>query len=364
MSTSPTSATPNAVSAVSGGLRSPFPIPFGWFQVIWSADLKPGDVTPIEYFGKHLVAWRDEQGAAHVNDAVCPHLGAHFGYGGSVAGEDLVCPFHGWRFSSEGRNTLIPYSERTNKKACVQTFPTVERNGLVMAWYHPFGEAPAWEIPEVPEFNDPENFTAVETRDYVIEAPWQDLAENGVDAAHFRYVHHTEEVPELERYEVDGPLTKMRSIQKFPTPRGVVDGRIDADSFGPGFSVIRFSGIVDTILMGCNTPITANKCHMRFTFTVRKLGDDALSSSVGQAFVAEIDKQVQEDTPIWQNKAYLARPALADTDGPFGKFRKWASQFYAEGIDDSQEVYLPQGSWPFEPLETASRKFGTDPFAK
>ena len=23
-------------------LRSPFPIPFGWFQVGWSTDLKPG----------------------------------------------------------------------------------------------------------------------------------------------------------------------------------------------------------------------------------------------------------------------------------------------------------------------------------
>jgi nitrite reductase/ring-hydroxylating ferredoxin subunit len=341
--------------------RSPFPIPFGWFQVAWSADLKPGDITPIDYFDRSLVAWRDEQGAVHVNDAFCPHLGAHFAYGGSVSGDDLVCPFHGWRFNAEGQNTLIPYSERLNKKACVQSYPVTERNGLVMAWYHPTGEAPQWEIPEIPEFNDPENFTPVETRDYVIEAPWQDLAENGVDAAHFRYVHHTEEVPELESYVTDGPFTKMRSLQKFPTPRGVVDGRIDADSYGPGFSLIRFSGIVDTVLMGCNTPLTANKCHMRFSFTVRKLGDDALSSSVGKAFVDEIDKQVQEDTPIWQNKAYLARPALADTDGPFTKFRKWASQFYAEGVDDSELVYYPQDAFPFEPIETASRKFGSDP---
>jgi 3-ketosteroid 9alpha-monooxygenase subunit A len=341
--------------------RSPFPIPFGWFQVAWSADLKPGDVVPIEYFDRRLVAWRDEDGAAHVNDAFCPHLGAHLGYGGSVSGDDLVCPFHGWRFNAEGQNTLIPYSERLNKKACVQSFPVTERNGLVMAWYHPGADAPKWEIPEIPEFNDPDNFTPMETREYVIEAPWQDLAENGVDAAHFRYVHHTEVVPELESYETDGPFTKMRSLQKFPTPRGVVDGRIDADSFGPGFSLIRFSGIVDTVLMGCNTPLSANKCHMRFSFTVRKLGDDALSSTVGQAFVDEIHKQVQEDTPIWQNKAYLARPALADTDGPFTKFRKWASQFYAEGVDDSELVYYPQDAFPFEPVETASRKFGSDP---
>jgi phenylpropionate dioxygenase-like ring-hydroxylating dioxygenase large terminal subunit len=346
-------------------LRSPFPIPYGWFQVAWPGDVKVGQVVPLQYFGQHLALWRDDNGAPHVNDAFCPHLGAHFGHGGSVDGEELICPFHGWRFDAEGQNTLIPYSERLNKKACVRSYPTVERNGLIMAWYHPEGEAPMWEVPEIPEFNDPENFTEMVTREYTIEAPWQELAENGVDAAHFRYVHHTEEVPELESYEVDGPRTKMRSIQKFPTPRGIVDGRIDADSHGPGFSKIKFSGIVETQLMGCNTPIDETRCHMRFSFTVRKLGDDnALNSSVGQAFVDEIHKQVQEDKPIWENKAHLVRPALADTDGPVMKFRKWASQFYAEGTDDSTLVYLPQGSFPAEPIETASRKYGSDPFVE
>ena len=344
--------------------RSPFPIPFGWFTVGWPDDVKPGETKDLEYFGKHLVLWRDDNGVAHLNSAFCPHLGAHLAFGGSVHGDELACPFHGWRFTGDGKNSLIAYSQRTNKKACIDHFPLVERNGLLMAWYHPEGIEPQWEIPEVPEFGDPENFTAVETREYTIAAPWQDLAENGVDSAHFRYVHHTEEVPELVGYEVDGPFTHMKSIQKFPTPRGVVDGHINADSFGPGFSVIHFGGIIDTVLMGCNTPISANKCHMRFTFTVRKLGDDeALNSSVGQAFVDEIHKQVQEDGPIWENKAYIARPALADTDGPFTKFRKWASQFYAEGIDTSADIYAPDQTYGYKIVETASRKHGSDPFA-
>ena len=67
-------------------------------------------------------------------------------------------------------------------------------------------------------------------------------------------------------------------------------------------------------------------------------------------------------SPIWQNKAYIARPALADTDVPFTKFRRWASQFYAEPVDDGADVYVPQDAYPFEPLETASRKYGSDPF--
>lgn len=344
--------------------RTPFPIPFGWFQVAWSSDLEVGQVVPLQYFGRHQALWRDESGAAHVSDAFCPHLGAHFGYGGSVSGGDLVCPFHGWRFDCDGGNTLIPYSDRVNKKACVQPYPTIERNGLIMAWYHPEHAEPMWEIPEIPEFNDPDNFTAMMTRVYKIDAAWQELAENGVDSAHFRYVHHTEEVPVLNSYETDGPLARMRSAQKFPTPRGIVDGRIDADSFGPGFSCIRFSGIIDTVLMGCNVPIDEEHCEMRFSFTVRKLSDDdAFNSSVGQAFVDEVGTQVEEDRPIWQNKAHIVRPALSDTDGPFMKFRRWASQFYAEGVDDSAERYEPAVCTPADAVLTASRKYGTDPFA-
>ena len=344
--------------------RSPFPVPFGWFQVGWPGDVAPGEAKPLRFFGGHQVLWRDEDGVAHVQDAFCPHLGAHLAHGGKVVKCEIACPFHGWRFDGEGTNTLIPYSGRTNAKGRLRTFPTIERNGLIMAWYHPFGDAPKWEIPEVAEFNDPEHFTAVQTRHYTIEAPWQDLAENGVDSAHFRFVHNTEQVPELRGYDVDGPRTSMRSLQKFPTPRGVVDGTIDADSWGPGFSVIHFGGIVDTVLMGCNTPVSANSCEMRFTFTVRKLGDDALDSTVGDAFVNEVHNQVIQDTPIWENKAYLARPALADTDGPFTKFRKWASQFYAEGIDTSAEIYEPDGSYPAgEVGPTASQKYGSAPIA-
>ncbi|MEI2650745.1 MAG: Rieske 2Fe-2S domain-containing protein [Microthrixaceae bacterium] len=294
----------------------------------------------------------------------CPHLGAHLGHGGKVLDCEIACPFHGWRFDAQGANTLIPYSKRTNAKGKLRTFPTIERNGLIMTWYHPDGAEPMWEIPIVPEFNDPDQFTEMVTRIYQVAAPWQELAENGVDAAHFRYVHNTEEVPELAGYDTEGPIARMKSIQKFPTPRGVVDGYINSDSFGPGLSVVHFGGIVDTILMGCNTPIDDEHCEMRFSFTVRKLGDAGFDTTVGDAFVAEVDRQVREDKPIWENKAYLPRPALADTDGPVTKFRKWASQFYAEGVVDSQDFYPPSDSYPAEDLGlSASQKYGSAPIA-
>ena len=60
---------------------------------------------------------------------------------------------------------------------------------------------------------------------------------------------------------------------------------------------------------------------------------EKVTSTVADAFVAEINKQIREDTPIWEHKVFLPVPALADSDGPILKFRKWYSQFYAEPYD-------------------------------
>jgi phenylpropionate dioxygenase-like ring-hydroxylating dioxygenase large terminal subunit len=311
--------------------RFPWPVPFGWFAVAWSFELSSGEVRSVRAFDRDLVLWRTSGGHARLHDAYCPHLGAHLGHGGRVDGDEMVCPFHGWQFDGDGRNTCIPYSERTNGRARLRSYAVVERNGMVMAWYHPDDVEPLWQIPEVPEFADGQSeFAAPTTRFFEIATAWQEMAENGVDAAHFRYVHGTADVPVLERYEPDGHQSHMRSKQFFVTPRGTVEGRIDSDAHGPGFSVVKFSGIIDTVLLGCATPIDRDHCEMRFTFTVRAFADERATRSVGEAAINEISRQLLEDRPIWENKVYIDRPALADTDGPFMQFRQWAAQFYID----------------------------------
>ena len=311
--------------------RFGWPIPFGWFAVAWSHELAANEVRPCRAFGHDLVLWRDAAGTAHLHDAYCPHLGAHLGHGGTVDGVEIACPFHGWRFNADGRNTCIPYSIRVNAKARLRSYPLVERNGLLMAWYHPHDQRPAWDVPGVAELAPSNNeFAPPVERFFEIATAWQEMAENGVDGAHFRYVHGTADVPVLERYETDGHTSRMRSKQFFVTPRGTVEGRIDTDTAGPGFSVVRFTGIVDTVLIGCATPIEQDRCEMRFTFTVRRLDDERATTAVGTAAIEEISRQLLQDKPIWEHKVFVERPALADTDGPFLQFRKWASQFYVD----------------------------------
>lgn len=103
---------------------------------------------------------------------------------------------------------------------------------------------------------------------------------------------------------------------------------------------------MDLFLLGCNTPIEDDRCELHFTFTLRNLGDATTNSSVGRAFVQEVSRQVEEDRAIWEHKAHIVRPALAKNDGPFTKFRKWASQFY---VTDAADAASPEETGTYPP---------------
>ena len=328
--------------------RYPLPVPFGWFAVAWSDEVAMGEARAAYALDRHLVLWRDEDGVAHVQDAFCPHLGAHLGHGGTVVDGDLQCPFHGWRFDATGANTDIPYSDRCNKRARLRTFPAVERHGALLMWWHPDPEvAPQWEVPVVDELAEAE-WQHEKRSEHTFDAHLQELAENQVDSAHFRFVHRNTHDPKIASYETGFPTAVMYANAKLETPAGTMDTTLEVTSIGMGMSVVRFFGVVDTIDLAFNTPVSAEQTIVRSLYRFRDLGDDALTDLVGTVFVEEVQRQmVREDGPIWEHKAYLPRPALARGDGPFTQFRTWAAQFHPEPVvDDGETPVWPSPYWP------------------
>jgi 3-ketosteroid 9alpha-monooxygenase subunit A len=311
--------------------RPRFPIPrypTGWFQVAWSSDVAVGDVVPIQQFGKELVLFRAEDGSVKVLDAFCPHMGAHLGYGGKAEGDELVCPFHAWRFNGEGACTAIPYATKVPKNAKLECWPVHEVNGLIMVWHDVDHRAPLWELPVLEAFNS-DAWSEPVHRQWKFRTHNQEMAENMVDTAHFRYLHGTVSFPDAEVTR-DGPVLELRADTKMHTPSGDVDGRIVATAYGFGFSVNLFSGIVDTALIGAVAPIDDEFVDVRFTFAVKKVGGASITKGVGKAFVAEISKQLEQDRPVWEHKVYVDPPMLCDGDGPVGMFRSWSKQFYPD----------------------------------
>jgi len=301
---------------------------FGWYPMLLSKELAIGEVKPLRYFGQELAIWRGEDGKVRMLGAICKHLGAHMGHGGKVHGNLLECPFHAWRYDGEaGLVKEIPYSPsippRVQKK-CKETWPVVEANQLIWAWYHPEGIEPLYDVEHIPECSDP-NWTEYQETSWNIWGSLQNIGENGVDFAHFQFIHGTADLPEAELSW--GEWDRNAIVRaKMGTPRGIVNGVITSKSIGPGQSWVRFEGICETLLIACLTPVDEDHVHVRYFFSQPK---DSKTGRVAQAIIADVVKQMDQDKVIWDRQYYAYKPIICEGDGPIAKFRMFYSKYYA-----------------------------------
>lgn len=311
--------------------RFPFPIPFGWFGVAYSDELRPGEIRSLHYFDRELALYRTESGEAHLIDAFCPHLGAHLG-DGAVKGENIVCPFHNWAFDTRGWVAEIPYCEqmpgRAERGPATRVYPVTELNQVIYAWYHPEDKSPMWE-PERLEQANSDDWGPLIKYEWRLRTCVQDPGENVADPAHFLYVHGTKSLPESV-VEYEGLEYYSCQNADMQTPKGLVKGQIEMRGRGPGGGRTVFSGICDTFLMVNTTPIDVDHTHIRLAFSKKKIDAEVPEGGVADAIIADIVKQLNEDAPIWERKGYVEKPLLCANDGPIMKFRRWFSQFYAD----------------------------------
>jgi phenylpropionate dioxygenase-like ring-hydroxylating dioxygenase large terminal subunit len=204
-------------------------------------------------------------------------------------------------------------------------------NGLILVWHHLGGLAPLWDIEPIPEYGAAD-WTPYDLRRWRVRTHNQEMAENAVDSAHFHYVHGTLEMP-TSRAVVEGPVLRVLSDTLMKTPMGKVKGQVESISHGFGYALTRFTGIVETLLVASVTPIDDEYVDVRFSFAVKKLPSGEATSTVGAAFIREIERQLGQDIPIWENKVYMNPPLLAEGDGPIGVFRRWCKQFYQDGAE-------------------------------
>jgi len=327
-------------SGEAPGRSWPKPVPMGWYSAGYGHEFETGQVAERRFVGRDLVVWREADGTPHVVDAYCPHLGAHLAYGGCVDGDRIVCPFHHWAYDAEGTNVDIPYVERTNAKARLRTFPTVERNHMVMFWYHPDPDVPPrYDVPELEALAGSADASVfVDTDEIVVETAWQEIAENAVDGAHFQYVHGTDSPGTVAFADFSGIVRHQKVDVNYNTKYGPIEGWQENWTYGPGLGVVHFHIVGDAFLITSNTPIEADRTHVRFAWVY---ADDDLSRLTGSKFAEEVKRQFRQDIPIWEHKRFLADPALASVEKPIMQFRKWAERFYPgsatewDGIADS-----------------------------
>jgi phenylpropionate dioxygenase-like ring-hydroxylating dioxygenase large terminal subunit len=296
--------------------------PIGWYSVARARELGKGQVMPVFAFDRELALFRTREGKAVVLDAFCPHLGAHMGYEGRVVGENLRCPFHGWQFGSDGVCTEIPYCEEIPERARVRSWSVSETNGDIMVWFHPNGEDPAWDVPEVEELSSDE-WTEAQYWEKLIPNHVQNIAENTCDPVHFQFVHKMPSTPPNEiTVADDGRVLKLVA----DASDADIPSILTVFMHNPGLAVVRtsYGPGAEMLVYSTAQPTHNNETLMRWSLTVRKEIVDLVGDDVMEGIKAGID----DDYPIWEHKIYRAKPVFCKADQSLVGFRKWVRQFY------------------------------------
>lgn len=317
--------------------------PTGWFMVAWSAEIPPGGVKPLAYFGGDQVAYRTFEGELHVLDAHCPHLGAHLGHRGKVVDACIQCPYHGWRFGHDGTNTHIPYQDEPNLSHRLKSWPVVEKNECVFVWHDPFDGPPRWELPDLwtavegCESTPAQNYRAYPEMSVKYEREPvhpQITIENAPDSVHFEWVHSATVTPRLLDWTIDGPF--YRATSGWPVPDGSGGERMSllntSIACGVGGSYAFMQGRRPYRLIFFTTPIDDQSSSLFYSIYWPKDADD--DSDIAPQHVQDMARRdflvtLEDDLEIWRYQRYIETPSFAKQDAkPYGALRKWAKQFY------------------------------------
>jgi phenylpropionate dioxygenase-like ring-hydroxylating dioxygenase large terminal subunit len=161
-----------------------------WFIVARSRELGRKPLATL-LFGTPIVLFRDASGRAGALLDRCPHRNVPLSLGRVARDGTLQCPYHGWRFDTEGACTFVPSltdgSEAKARRA--HYFPTVEQQGFVWVYSTPSlgAEAPS---------TAPHRFAYLGAKGYSTvaqvveaEATLYSTLENALDVPHTAFLH-------------------------------------------------------------------------------------------------------------------------------------------------------------------------------
>ena len=169
-----------------------------WYPIATSGEVTNNVPHRTQVLGARLVAFRDDEGQAHVLADTCIHRGGSLGKGW-IRDNCVVCPYHGWRFDKDGKCTEIPTlaaDETPPARAKVDSYPVEEKYGIVFAF---LGDLPADERPPVREVVEwgQEGWRANTLVVFEVNAYYERSMENGLDPSHNEFVHPAQGSPTI-----------------------------------------------------------------------------------------------------------------------------------------------------------------------
>lgn len=155
-----------------------------WHPVAYAHTLNDQPLA-AKLLNEHLVLWRGADGAPKALRDLCIHRGTALSLGAAY-GDEIMCPYHGWRYNTEGVCTVIPQTVRDTipTKARIPAYRTQERYGLIWAAL----AEPSQPLPAIPELESGA-WKVVNTGPFAWQADASRQVENFTDFGHFPWVH-------------------------------------------------------------------------------------------------------------------------------------------------------------------------------
>jgi 3-ketosteroid 9alpha-monooxygenase subunit A len=361
----------------------------GWHCLGLVSRFRDGGPHAVQAFGTKLVVFCSSDGALHVLDAYCRHMGGDLSMG-TVKGDQVACPFHDWRWGGDGRCARIPYARRVPPAARTRAWPVLERNGQLFVWNDPEGSLPPDDvtIPFIPgASSDSDGWTSWTWDSVLVDgANCREVIDNVVDMAHFFYVHFA--FPTYFKNVFEGHIaTQYLRTRSRPDVNGDVsnysagsDGaevtlRSEASYFGPSYMIDNlwhdYHGMqIESVLINCHYPVTPTSFVLQWGAIVKKPSglSDRHAAAMSAKFADFVGLGFKQDVEIWLHKARVDNPLLCAEDGPVYQLRRWYEQFYCDVADIQPDMVAryefeidttrPVAEWEAEVAENLARREG------
>jgi phthalate 4,5-dioxygenase len=231
------------------------------FDPRFDARMAHRPLKAVRALGQDFVLFRDANQQFVLLDRDCPHRGADLAYG-RLEPEGLRCPFHGWKFASNGQCIETP-GEPQGSTLCTRitqrSYPVKVSAGVVWAWFSERSEPP----PTLPALDC---FRAPASHSFAFKglwnANWLQCVEVGIDPVHPSFLH---------RFFSDASLDDAYGKQFRGASAGDIDGerwpmsRIMRESYSPEilFESRDWGFEIKTL-----RPLSNKKTHVRVTQSI------------------------------------------------------------------------------------------------
>jgi 3-ketosteroid 9alpha-monooxygenase subunit A len=97
---------------------------------------------------------------------------------------------------------------------------------------------------------------------------------------------------------------------------------------------------VETVLVNCHYPITADSFLLQWGVIVKRLPGltPAQADRAAAKFGDSLGVGFQQDVEIWKHKTRIDNPLLCAEDGPVYQLRRWYEQFYVDVEDVTEDM--------------------------